>query len=74
MPGFYADCWRPGPRRRRCITLAWALGQSTDLGKVKDLMLPPIAGKITEREPCNEYLIFQGGISEVEEFIRKFHK
>ena len=33
-----------------------------------------IAGEITEREPYNGYLIFQGGIPEVEEFIRKFHK
>jgi hypothetical protein len=34
----------------------------------------PIAGEITEREPYNGYLLFQGGIPEVEEFIRKFHK
>ena len=53
---------------------AWALGQTTDLGKVKELMLTPIAGEITEREPYNGYLIFQGGIPEVEAFIRKFHK
>ena len=56
------------------VKLAWALGQTEDLGKVKDLMLTPIAGEITEREPYNGYLIFQGGIPEVEEFIRKFHK
>ena len=56
------------------VKLAWALGQTTDLGKVKDLMLTPIAGEITEREPYNGYLISQGGIPEVEEFIRKFHK
>ena len=37
-------------------------------------MLTPIAGKITEREPYIGYLIFQGGIPEVDEFIRKFHK
>ena len=34
----------------------------------------PVAGETPEREPYNGYLIFQGGISEVEEFIRKFHK
>jgi glutamyl-tRNA(Gln) amidotransferase subunit D len=56
------------------VKLAWALGQTTDLGKVKDLMLTPIAGEITDREPYNGYLIFQGGIPEVEEFIKKFHK
>jgi len=37
-------------------------------------MLTPSAGEITEREPYNGYLIFQGGIPEVEEFIGKFHK
>ncbi len=56
------------------VKLAWALGQTADLGEVKRLMLTPIAGEITEREPYNGYLIFQGGIPEVEEFIRKFHK
>ena len=33
-------------------------------------MLTPIAGEITEREPYNGDLIYQGGIPEVEEFIR----
>jgi len=33
-----------------CIKPTWALGQTTDLGKVKDLMLTPIAGEITERD------------------------
>jgi len=42
-----------------------ALGQTGDLGKVKDLMLTPIAGEITEREPYNGHLIFQGGILKV---------
>ncbi len=56
------------------VKLAWALGQSTDLDEVRRLMLAPIAGEITEREPYNGYLIFQGGIPEVEEFIRRFHK
>ena len=37
-------------------------------------MLTLIAGETTKREPYNGYLIFQGGIPEVEEFIRKFHK
>lgn len=51
------------------VKLAWALGQTDDLGKVKDIMLTPIAGEITEREPYNGYLIYQGGIPEVEEFL-----
>lgn len=56
------------------IKLGWALGQTSDLEKVKEIMLTPIAGEITEREPYNGYLIYQGGIPEVEEFIKKFHK
>lgn len=56
------------------IKLGWALGQTSDLEKVKDIMLTPIAGEITEREPYNGYLIYQGGIPEVEEFIKQFHK
>jgi glutamyl-tRNA(Gln) amidotransferase subunit D len=50
--------------------LGWALGQTNDLDKVKDIMLTPICGEITEREPYNGYLIFQGGIPEVETFLR----
>ncbi|MBC8383869.1 MAG: Glu-tRNA(Gln) amidotransferase subunit GatD [Candidatus Cloacimonetes bacterium] len=56
------------------IKLGWALGQTDDIGKVKELMLTPIAGEITKREPYNGYLIYQGGIPEVEEFIKKVHK
>ena len=56
------------------IKLGWALGQTSDLEKVKDIMLTPIAGEITEREPYNGYLIYQGGIPEVEELLKKYHK
>jgi glutamyl-tRNA(Gln) amidotransferase subunit D len=56
------------------IKLGWALGQTNDLEKVKDIMLTPVNGEITQREPYNGYLIYQGGIPEVEEFIKKFHK
>lgn len=56
------------------IKLGWALGQTDDIAKVKELMLTPIAGEITKREPYNGYLIYQGGIPEVEEFIKKVHK
>ena len=52
------------------VKLAWALGQTDDLDKVKEMMLTPIAGEITEREPYNGYLIYQGGTPEVEEFLR----
>jgi len=56
------------------IKLGWALGQTNDLAKVKDIMLTPINDDITEREPYNGYLIYQGGVPEVEEFISKFRK
>ena len=51
------------------VKLAWALGQTKDLKKVKEIMLTSIANEITEREPYNGYLIYQGGIPEVEEFL-----
>jgi glutamyl-tRNA(Gln) amidotransferase subunit D len=56
------------------IKLGWVLGQTTDPEEVKRLMLTPVAGDITDGEPYNGYLIFQGGIPEVEDFIRKYHK
>ncbi len=56
------------------VKLGWALGQTDDLEKVKEIMLKPIAGEITEREPSNGYLIYQGGLPEVEEFIRNNRK
>jgi len=56
------------------VKLAWILGQTSDLDEVKRMMLTPIAGETTEREPSNGYLIFQGGIPEIEEFISKYRK
>jgi glutamyl-tRNA(Gln) amidotransferase subunit D len=56
------------------IKLGWVLGQTDDPEKVKHLMLTPINDEITLREPYNGYLVYQGGIKEVEEFVRKVHK
>jgi glutamyl-tRNA(Gln) amidotransferase subunit D len=56
------------------VKLGWALGQSHDREEVKKIMLTPVAGEITEREPHNGYLIYQGGIPEVEEFISRYKK
>jgi glutamyl-tRNA(Gln) amidotransferase subunit D len=56
------------------VKLGWALGQTNDLEKVKEIMLTPINGEITEREPSNGYLIYQGGLPEVEEFISRYRK
>jgi len=56
------------------MKLGWALGQTADLQKVREIMMTPIAGEITEREPSNGYLILQGGIPEVEEFISRYRR
>jgi len=56
------------------IKLGWALGQTDDPEEVRKIMLTPINDETTEREPYNGYLIYQGGVPEVEEFIRKFRK
>jgi glutamyl-tRNA(Gln) amidotransferase subunit D len=56
------------------VKLGWTLGQSQDREEVKRIMLTSIAGEITEREPHNGYLIYQGGIPEVEEFIGRYKK
>ncbi len=56
------------------IKLGWVLGQTDDPQEVKKMMLTPINDEITDREPYNGYLVFQGGIPEVEEFIRRVHK
>jgi glutamyl-tRNA(Gln) amidotransferase subunit D len=56
------------------IKLGWALGQTDDPEEVKKIMLTPINDEITEREPYNGYLVYQGGVPEVEEFIKNVHK
>jgi glutamyl-tRNA(Gln) amidotransferase subunit D len=56
------------------VKLGWALGQSQDPDEVKRLMLTPQASEITEREPHNGYLVFQGGIPEVDRFISQYWK
>jgi glutamyl-tRNA(Gln) amidotransferase subunit D len=56
------------------VKLGWALGQSEDPEEIKKIMLTPVNDEITEREPYNGYLVYQGGVPEVEEFVRKFRK
>lgn len=56
------------------IKLGWVLGQTDDPKEVKRMMLTPIGGDITRREPYNGYLVYQGGVPEVEAFIKKVHK
>ena len=56
------------------VKLGWALGQTEDLKQVKRMMLSPVCDEITEREPYNGYLVFQGGIPEMERFLKTIHK
>lgn len=56
------------------IKLCWVLGQTDEAEEVKKLMLTPVNDEITEREPYNGYLVYQGGIPEVEDFIKKVRK
>ncbi len=56
------------------VKLGWAMGMSDDPEKVKELMLTPINDEITEREPYNGYLVYQGGVPEVENFIKNYRK
>ncbi|MBN2746265.1 MAG: Glu-tRNA(Gln) amidotransferase subunit GatD, partial [Bacteroidales bacterium] len=56
------------------VKLSWALGQTKDPEEVKKLMLTPVNDEITIREPYNGYLVYQGGVPEVEDFIRNVHK
>jgi glutamyl-tRNA(Gln) amidotransferase subunit D len=56
------------------VKLGWALGQTEDLDEVKRIMTTPINDDMTEREPYNGYLVYQGGVPEVESFVRRFRK
>jgi glutamyl-tRNA(Gln) amidotransferase subunit D len=53
------------------IKLGWALGvHPNDAAAVRALMTTTIAGEMTEREPHDGYLIFQGGLPETRDFLR----
>ena len=56
------------------VKLGWALGQSDDPQEVERIMLSPVNSEITDREPYNGYLVLQGGIPEVDEFISQHWK
>ncbi len=56
------------------VKLGWALGQTDDPEEIKKIMLTPMNDDITPREPYNGYLVYQGGVPEVEDFIRSFRK
>jgi len=51
------------------MKLGWVLGHTDDHDEVLRMMRNPVNHEITAREPHNGYLILQGGLPEVEEFI-----
>jgi glutamyl-tRNA(Gln) amidotransferase subunit D len=56
------------------VKLSWVLSQSDDHDEVKRMMLTSIGDEITEREPYNGYLIYQGAVPEVQEFLKKIKR
>jgi glutamyl-tRNA(Gln) amidotransferase subunit D len=56
------------------VKLGWALAQSDDPAEIERMMLAPVCGETTDREPHNGYLVFQGGIPEVDTFISEHWK
>lgn len=51
------------------MKLGWVLGHTREHDEVMAMMRMPVSHEITEREPHNGYLILQGGLPEVDEFI-----
>jgi len=56
------------------MKLCWALGQTDDREEVRRIMQTPVRDELTDREPYNGYLIYQGGIPEVQAFLRSIHR
>ncbi len=56
------------------VKLGWAMGMTDNPEEIKKIMLTPVNDEITEREPYNGYLVYQGGVPEIENFLRKYRK
>lgn len=52
------------------MKLGWVLGHTDDHEEVLKMMRQPVNHEITEREPHNGYLILQGGLPEVEDWLK----
>ncbi|MCB2211699.1 Glu-tRNA(Gln) amidotransferase subunit GatD [bacterium] len=55
------------------VKLGWVLGQTQEPAEVRRMMTTPVNGEITEREPFDGYLVFQGGLPELEDYF-KYHQ
>jgi glutamyl-tRNA(Gln) amidotransferase subunit D len=54
------------------MKLAWALGcHPDDPARVREVMTTPIADEMTSGEPPDGYLVFQGGVPEMEKLLEK---
>ena len=51
------------------MKLSWVLAQTDDPARIRALMRTSVNHEITPREPHNGYLILQGGLPEVDEFV-----
>jgi glutamyl-tRNA(Gln) amidotransferase subunit D len=56
------------------VKLVWALGHSKDPEEVKKIMLTPVAHEITRREPIDGYLVMQGGLPEMDLFMKRYKR
>jgi len=56
------------------MKLCWALGQSDDRDEVRRIMLTSVSDEITDREPYDGYLVFQGAVPEVQAFLRTIRR
>jgi glutamyl-tRNA(Gln) amidotransferase subunit D len=57
------------------IKLGWALAMHPDdPAAAVRLMKRPVAGEMTAREPHDGYLVFQGGVPEIQEFLGEVWK
>jgi len=53
------------------MKLGWVLAHTDDREEVRRMMLEPIAHELTPREPPDGYLVLQGGLPEVERFLKR---
>ena len=56
------------------VKLGWVLGQTNDPKKIREMMMTTLNHEITPREPHNGYLVLQGGLPEVDAFVKKHWK
>ncbi len=54
------------------VKLGWVLGHTNEREKVIEMMRTPVSGEITERETIDGYLVFQGGLPELDDYFKRF--